>query len=116
MYTAGGDAGLFWDLTDKSGEGFTIVVEDCVGTGRAFGGGVVYPTVRPDEPSVFRRCYFLALDWVGDSAAVLLGGWEQTMPEHPHVVFEDCTMVHPDNAVAMSYASRSARTDSSAVD
>ncbi len=109
LYTAGGDAGLFWDLTDKSGEGFTVVVEDCVGTGRAFGGGVVYPTVRPDEPSVFRRCYFLALDWVGDSAAVLLGGWEQTMPDRPHVLFEDCTMVHPDNAVAMSYASRSAR-------
>ena len=109
LYTAGGDAGLFWDLTDKSGEGFTVVVEDCVGTGRAFGGGVVYPIVRPDEPSVFRRCYFLALDWVGDSAAVLLGGWEKTMPEHPHAVFEDCTMVHPDNAAAMSYASRCAR-------
>ncbi|WP_145952070.1 hypothetical protein [Paludisphaera borealis] len=109
LYTAGGDAGLFWDLTEKSGEGFTVVVEDCVGTGRAFGGGVVYPTARPGEPSVFRRCYFLALDWVGDTAAVLLGGWEKSMPEHPHVVFEDCTMVHPDNAVAMSYASHSAR-------
>jgi hypothetical protein len=24
LYTAGGDAGLFWDLTDKSGEEFTI--------------------------------------------------------------------------------------------
>ena len=33
LYMAGGDAGLFWDLTDKSGEGFTVVVEDCVGTG-----------------------------------------------------------------------------------
>ena len=44
---AAGDAGLFWDLTNKSGEGFTVVVEDCVGTGRAFGGGVVYPTVPP---------------------------------------------------------------------
>ena len=106
---AGGDAGLFWDLTDKSGEGFTVVVEDCVGTGRAFGGGVVYPTVRQNEPSVFRRCYFLALDWVGDTAAVLVGGWEKSMPEHPHAVFEDCTLVHPDNAVALSYASHCAR-------
>ena len=34
LYTAGGDGGFFWDLTDKSGEGFTVVVEDCVGTGR----------------------------------------------------------------------------------
>ena len=109
LYTAAGDAGLFWDLTDKSGEAFTVVVEDCVGTGRAFGGGVCYPIVRENEPSVFRRCYFLALDWVGDTAAVLVGGWEKTMPEFPHVVFEDCTMVHPDNAVQMSYASYCAR-------
>ena len=109
LYTAGGDAGLFWDLTDKSGEGFTVIVEDCVGTGRAFGGGVCYPTVRENEPSVFRRSYFLALDWVGDTAAVLLGGWEKAMPTAPHVVFEDCTFVHPDNAVALSYASHCAR-------
>lgn len=109
LYTAAGDAGLFWDLTDKSGEGFTVVVEDCVGTGRAFGGGVCYPVVRENEPSLFRRCYFLALDYVGDTAAVLVGGWEKAMPEFPHVVFEDCTMVHPDNAVAMSYASYCAR-------
>ena len=109
LYTAGGDAGLFWDLTDKSGEGFTVIVENCVGTGRAFGGGVCYPTVRENEPSVFRRSYFLALDWVGDTAAVLLGGWEKSMPKAPHVVFEDCTLVHPDNAVALSYASHCAR-------
>ncbi|NLX56200.1 MAG: hypothetical protein GXY58_13910 [Planctomycetaceae bacterium] len=109
LYVAGGDGGLFFDLTDKSGKGFTVVVEDCVGTGRAFGGGVVYPTARPGEPSVFRRCYFLALDWVGDTAAVLVGGWEKSMPEHPHAVFEDCTLVHPDNAVAISYASHCAR-------
>ena len=109
LYTAGGDAGLFWDLTDKSGEGFTVIVEDCVGTGRAFGGGVCYPVVRPTEPSVFRRCYFLALDWVGDTAAVLMGGWEKTMPEYPHAVFDDCTMVHSDNAVAMSYAAHCTR-------
>lgn len=32
LYTAGGDARLFWDLTDKSGEGFTVIVEDCVST------------------------------------------------------------------------------------
>ncbi len=109
LYVAGGDAGIFFDLTDKSGEGFTVVVEDCVGTGRAFGGGVCYPTVRENEPSVFRRCHFLALDWVGDTAAVLLGGFEKSMPEHPHAVFDDCTLVHPDNAVALSYASHCAR-------
>ena len=109
LYAAGGDAGLFWDLTDRSGEGFTVIVEDCIGTGRAFGGGVCYPIVRENEPTVFRRCYFLALDWVGDTAAVLLGGSEKTMPSSPHAVFEDCTFVHPDNAVALSYASHCAR-------
>ncbi len=109
LYVTGADAGLFFDLTDRSGEGFTVIVEDCVGIGRAFGGGVVYPKVRPGEPSVFRRSYFLALDWVGDSAAFLVGGREQEMPAEPHVVVEDCTLVHCDNAIAMSYASDCAR-------
>ena len=109
LYATGSDAGLFWDLTDHSGEGFTVIVEDCVGIGRAFGGGVCYPTVRENEPTVFRRSYFLALDWVGDTGAVLLGGWETTMPKAPHAVFEDCTFVHPDNAVQFSYASHCAR-------
>lgn len=109
LYTSGGDAGFFWDLTDKSGEGFTVIVEDCVGIGRAFGGGLCYPVVRPEEPSIFRRSYFLALDWVGDAAALLIGGWETKMPEQPHLVLEDCTMVHPDNALAISYASKCAR-------
>ncbi|MFH0761419.1 MAG: hypothetical protein V2A67_07940 [Bacteroidota bacterium] len=109
LYTSGGDAGFFWDLTDKSGEGFTVIVEDCVGIGRAFGGGICYPVVRPDEPSIFRRSYFLALDWVGDTGAVLVGGREATMPGYPHLLLEDCTLVHPDNALAMSYASNCAR-------
>ena len=109
LYTSGGDAGFFWDLTDKSGEGFTIVLENCVGIGRAFGGGLCYPVVRPDEPSVFRGCYFLALDWLGDTGAVLIGGWEETMPAYPHLIMEDCILVHPDNALAMSYASNCSR-------
>ena len=109
LYTSGSDAGFFWDLTNKSGEGFTVIVEDCIGIGRAFGGGLCYPVVRPDEPSIFRRCYFLALDWVGDTGAVLVGGWEDTMPAYPHLIMEDCTLVHPDNALAMSYASKCVR-------
>ena len=109
LYTSGGDGGFFWDLTNKSGEGFTVIVEDCVGIGRAFGGGVCYPVVRPNEPSIFRRCYFLALDWDHDTAAVLVGGSEDTMPAFPHLVMVDCTLVHPDNALAISYASNCAR-------
>jgi len=109
LYTSGSDAGFFWDLTDKSGEGFTIILEDCVSIGRAFGGGLCYPVVRPDEPSIFRGCYFLALDWVGDTGAILVGGSEETMPEYPHLIIEDCTLVHSDNALSMSYASNCAR-------
>lgn len=109
LYTSGSDAGFFWDLTNKSGEEFTVIVEDCVSIGRAFGGGIAYPVVRPDEPSIFRRSYFLALDWVGDAGAVLVGGWEKTMPAYPHLILEDCTLVSPDNALAMSYASNCAR-------
>lgn len=109
LYTSGGDGGFCWDLTDKSGEGFTVIVEDCVSIGRAFGGGLCYPVVRPGEPSIFRRCYFMALDWVGDTGAVLIGGFEKAMPDSPHLVMEDCTLVHSDNALAMSYASNCAR-------
>ena len=31
------------------------------------------------------------------------------MPEHPHLIMEDCTMVHPDNALAISFANHCAR-------
>jgi hypothetical protein len=31
------------------------------------------------------------------------------MPKYPHAIFENCTMVHPDNAVAMSYAANCTR-------
>ncbi|HSW00573.1 MAG TPA: hypothetical protein VLI39_10400 [Sedimentisphaerales bacterium] len=30
-------------------------------------------------------------------------------PEHPHAVFEDCALVHKDNAVAISYAAHCTR-------
>lgn len=109
LYTSGSDGGFFWDFADDNREGFTVIVEDCVSIGRAFGGGVVYPVVRPDEPSIFRRSYFLALDWDRDTGAILVGGWETTMPDTPHLVLEDCTMVHPDNALSISYASNCAR-------
>lgn len=109
LYTSGSDAGFFWDLTNKSGEGFTVIVEDCVSIGRAFGGGICYPVARPAEPSIFRRSYFLALDFVGDTGAILVGGFEKSMPAYPHLIIDDCTLVHSDNALALSYASNAAR-------
>lgn len=109
LYAAGGDAGLFWDLTDKSGSGFTVVVEDCVGIGRAFGGGFAYPVARKGEPSVFRRTYLMALDWWGDAGALAVGGADTVPPQSPHGILEDCTLVAPDNAVQVCYPSKHVR-------
>ncbi len=108
LYATGSDAGFFWDFGDEKDEGFSVIVEDCVSIGRAFGGGICYPSVRPDEPSIFRRSYFMALDWDRDTGAVLVGGKEEVMPGSPHLILEDCTLVHPDNALAISYASNCA--------
>ncbi len=106
LYATGGDAGLFWDLTDQSGSGFTVVIEDCVSIGRAFGGGLGYPVVRETEPSVFRRCLLMSLDWWGDAGGLGIGAHNSSLPATPDVVCEDCTIVGPDNAVQILYPSR----------
>lgn len=98
MYVTGGDGGLFFDLVDKP-EPFTIVVEDCVSIGRAFGGGVANFLSRPDEPCVFRRCKLWCLDWWGDAAGAYVRAEHAAMPSHSDVVFEDCTLAGPDNAL-----------------
>ena len=98
LYATGGDAGLFFDLVDKP-EPFTVVVEDCMSIGRAFGGGVGNVLSRPGEPSVFRRSTLWCLDWWGDAAGAYVRAEHPTMPNHPDVVFEDCTLAGPDNAL-----------------
>jgi hypothetical protein len=54
----------------------------------------VYDLIIGDsnEPSIFRRSYFLALDWIGDTGAILVGGSEETMPAFPHLIIEDCIL------------------------
>ena len=94
LYVTGGDGGIFFDLTDQV-KPFTVVVEDCVSIGRAFGGGVASCLSRPEEPIVFRRCHLWALDWWGDTAAAYVRVENETMPDRPDVVFEDCTMASP---------------------
>ena len=98
FYVTGGDGGLFFDLVDRP-EPFTVMVEDCVSIGRAFGGGVGNILSRPDEPSVFRRCQLWCLDWWGDAAGAYVRAEHPTLPEHLDVVFEDCTLAGPDNAL-----------------
>ena len=98
LYVTGGDAGLFWDLTNQV-KPFTIVVEDCVGIGRAFGGGVASCLARADEPMVFRRCQLWALDWWGDTAAAYVRVENPAMPDRPDIYFQDCTMTSPQCAL-----------------
>ena len=108
LYATGGDAGLFWDLTDKSGQEFTVIVEDCVGIGRAFGGGFGYPVTREKEPIVFRRCYLMSLIG-GATLADLPWGPTTARPAQPIAVCEDCTLVGPDNAVQILFPSKYVR-------
>ena len=98
LYVTGGDAGLFFDLVDRA-EPLSVTVEDCFSIGRAFGGGVANILARPGEPSVFRRCQLWCLDWWGDAAGAYVRAEHPTPPENPDVVFEDCTLVGPDNAL-----------------
>ncbi len=106
LYATGGDAGLFWDLTDQSGQGFTVIMEDCVSIGRAFGAGFGYQVVRPREPVVFRNCFLMALDWWGDAGALGVGAYNISPPDQPDVVCENCTLVAPDNAVQILFPSK----------
>ena len=98
LYVSGGDAGLFWDCTNRI-EPFTVIVEDCVSIGRAFGGGVASCLSRTEEPITFRRCLLWALDWWGDTAAAYVRVENESMPDRPDVLFEDCTLASPQCAL-----------------
>ncbi len=103
LYVTGGDAGLFFDLTDKTGSPFSVIVEDCVSIGRAFGGGIAGSRSRSGEPVVYRRSYLLCLDWWGDAAGAYVRAHNPAMPAEPDALFEDCTLAGPDNAVQIGY-------------
>jgi len=98
LYASGSDAGLFFDGTDTVVP-FSVVVEDCVSIGRAFGGGVASVLSRPDEPITYRRCHLYALDYIGDTAAAYLRVENEAMPTRPDVLLEDCVLVAPQTCV-----------------
>lgn len=105
LYVTGSDAGLFWDCLAETAP-FTILVEDCVSIGRAFGIGIAFgafdpenPNTRPDEPIVFRRTWAASLDRWGDAGAAFLRSCRPTISETPEFYLDDCTLVSPDNAV-----------------
>jgi len=103
IYATGSEGGIGWDMTCQAGTEFSAVVEDCVGIGRFTGGCVMGHVNRPQEPVVFRRCYFMCLDVWGDAGGVYVRAHNKSMPETPDAVFEDCTIVGPENALQVGY-------------
>ena len=103
IYSTGSEGGIGWDISSKQGAPFSALVEDCVGIGRFSGAAVMAHTPRQDEPVTFRRSFFQNLDWWGDAGAAYVRGESPTMPDCPHAVFEDCTLVSPDNALQAGY-------------
>jgi len=85
-----------------------VIVEDCVSIGRAFGGGIAYPVVRPYDQVFSGEATFLRL--IGWRCSCHID-WrsEKNMPLDPHLILEDCTLVHQDNALALSYAGYASR-------
>ncbi len=99
IYATGAEAGMGWDMTADEGAQFSVLVEDCFGIGRAFGAIVAAFTARVEEPIIYRRCQLWSLDWWGDAAGAYVRANNTAMPDHPDVIFEDCTLVGPDNAL-----------------
>jgi hypothetical protein len=95
LYTTGSEGGMGWDMTADLGAEFSVIVEDCFGIGRAFGGIVAGFVSRAEEPVVYRACQLWSLDWWGDTAGMYVRAETPTMPDHPDVIMEDCTMVSP---------------------
>jgi len=98
LYTCGAE-GAGWDLTCERGAPFTAIAEDCFFVGRFSGVCIGAFCGRRDEPVTIRRCHSWALDWWGDAAGAYVRAENPRMPDSPDVVFEDCTLVGPDNAL-----------------
>lgn len=103
LYVTGSEGGIGWCMTNLEGAAFSAVMEDCVGIGRFAGTCAAGHTARQGEPVLYRRCYFANLDWWGDAGGVYVRAHEKTMPEYPDAVFDDCTIVSPDNALQVAY-------------
>ncbi len=103
LYATGSEGGIGWDMTCHAGCEFSAVVEDCVGIGRFAGVAVMAHVNRPQEPVVFRRSWFVCMDVWGDAGAAYVRAHNRSMPKTPDALFEDCTLVAPDNALQVGY-------------
>jgi len=103
LYSTGSEGGIGWDMTCQTGCEFSAIVEDSVGLGRFAGACVMAHVNRPAEPVVFRRSFFMCLDVWGDAGGAYVRAHNKSMPRTPDAVFEDCTLVGPDNALQVGY-------------
>jgi hypothetical protein len=103
LYATGSEGGLSWVMTNPEGAEISGIQENCVGIGRFSGTCAAGHIARKDEPIVYRHCYFACLDWWGDAGGVYVRAHEKSMPEYPDAIFEDCTIVSPDNALQVGY-------------
>ncbi len=103
LYSTGSEGGMGWDMTSEAGCEFSAIVEDCVGLGRFAGACVMGHVNRPKEPVVFRRSYFMCLDVWGDAGGAYVRAHNKVMPLTPDALFEDCTIIGPDNALQVGY-------------
>jgi hypothetical protein len=103
IYGTGSEGGIGWDMSCQGGCEFSAVVEDCVGIGRFAGAAVMAHVGRKDEPVVFRRSYFMNLDWWGDAGGVYVRGANRSAPDYPDAIFDDCTIIGPDNALNVAW-------------
>lgn len=103
LYLCGSEGGIGWDMIGKNGCEFSAIVDNCVGVGRFAGACVGGHIARKDEPVIFRHSYFMNLDLWGDAGGVYVRAHETSMPDYPDAVFEDCTIVSPDNALQVGY-------------
>lgn len=103
LYSTGSEGGIGWVMTHPEGAEISGIQENCVGIGRFAGTCVCGYVARKDEPVVLRRCYFANLDWWGDAGGVYVRAHEKSMPDYYDAVFEDCTIVSPDNALQVGF-------------
>jgi len=98
LYFTGAE-GFGWDLTYEKGAPFSTITEHCVGVGRFAGVGVGAFVGRPDEPVLLKNCHFMCLDWWGDAAGAYVRAENPKPNNYPDAVFENCTLIGPDNAL-----------------
>lgn len=104
LYTTGAE-GNGWDIGsgETRGDPFTAVMDNCVSIGRFSGVMLAGHVSRPGEPCVFRGCHLRSLDWWGDAGGAYVRSHNPSMPAHYDVIFDDCTLVAPDNALQVGY-------------